>query len=85
MSLLLREALERNPHRDVQGAACYYLATRLLGEPKFDRAEVLSLLRRCTGEFKDVQLNYEYENQEFEYSLADLAKPMIFATGASQR
>ncbi len=79
MSVLLREALKRNPNRDVQGAASYYLASRLLAKPNFDRAEVLTLLKRCAGEFKDVQLSFEYENQEVEYSLADLAKPTIFA------
>jgi len=79
VSVFFRETLKRNPHRIVQGAACYYLAHSLKQKPKFDEAEVLGLLKRCTGEFKDVQLEYEYENQTVDYSVADLAKPTIFA------
>jgi WD40 repeat protein len=74
-----RETLKRNSHPTVQAAACYYLATWLRQKPNFDGAEVLSLLKRCTGEFKDVQLSFAYEDQVLEYALADLAKPTIFA------
>jgi peroxiredoxin len=38
----------------------------------------LNLLKRCTAEFKDVQIEFELENQNVDCSVADLAKPMIF-------
>ncbi|MGP0062318.1 MAG: trypsin-like peptidase domain-containing protein [Isosphaeraceae bacterium] len=76
---LLRETLKRNSHRAVQGAACYYLASRLQQKPKYDEAEVLGLLKRCTVEFKEVPLEFDLEGQRVEYSLADLAKPLTFA------
>jgi len=79
VSVFFRETLNRNPHPIVQGAACYYLANRLKQKPKFDEAEVLSLLKRCIGEFKDVRLEYEAEGQPVEYPVAELAKPTIFA------
>ncbi len=79
VTVLLRESLKRNPHRNVQGAACYYLGVRLSQKPKHDEAEVLSLLKRCSGEFKDVLLEYSVEGQRLEYPLADIAKPMAFA------
>jgi WD40 repeat protein/S1-C subfamily serine protease len=79
VSVFFRETLNRNPHPIVQGAACYYLANRLKQKPKFNEAEVLSLLKRCTGEFKDVRLEYESEGQPVEYPVAELAKPTIFA------
>jgi WD40 repeat protein/S1-C subfamily serine protease len=76
--VLLRDALEHNPHRSVQAAACFYLGSILKQKPKFDRIEVLKLLKRCTAEYKDVQLEYEYENQTLDYSIAGLAEPLIF-------
>jgi WD40 repeat protein/S1-C subfamily serine protease len=77
--VLLREAVKRNPHHTVQGAACFYLASRLKQKPKFDEAEVLNLFKRCTGEFQDVQLEFDVENQTLDYLIADLAKPAIFS------
>jgi len=73
-----REVLKRNPDRTVQGIATFYLATLLSQKPKFDEAEVLALFKRCTGEFKDVQLEFQYEEQRLEYDLAELATPRIF-------
>ena len=77
MAVLLREAIKRNPNHEVQAAACYYLASRLEAKPNFDQAEVLGLLKRCTGEFKDVRLSFEIEDQDVEYSMTELAKPAI--------
>jgi WD40 repeat protein/S1-C subfamily serine protease len=74
-----RETLKRNSHPTVQAAACYYLATWLRQKPNFDGAEVLSLLKRCTGEFKEVQLEFDVDDRRVEYSVAELAKPMVFA------
>jgi WD40 repeat protein/S1-C subfamily serine protease len=74
-----RETLKRNPHRTVQAAACYYLANWLKDKPKYDEAEVLTLLKRCADEFKDVQLEYEADDRQVEYSVAALAKPALFA------
>jgi WD40 repeat protein/S1-C subfamily serine protease len=74
-----REVLKRNPHANVQAAACYYLASWLKQKPKYDEAEVLGLLKRCTGEFKDVPLEYEVDERRVEYPVGELAKPMIFA------
>ena len=85
VSKWFREVIKRNPHRDVQGAACYYLADRLCRNQKFDEAEVVSLLNRCAGEFKDVSLEIEYEGQEYEYTLADLAKPRITELASARR
>ena len=76
--VFLRETLKRNSHHTVQGAACFYLARTLKQKAKFDEAEVLSLLKRCTGEFKDVQLEFDIEDRRVDYSVADLAKPTIF-------
>ncbi|MFO0891581.1 MAG: trypsin-like peptidase domain-containing protein [Isosphaeraceae bacterium] len=67
---LLRTAMEQSPHREVKGVACLYLASALRGRPKSDEAQVLGLLKRCTGEFGDITLG--------DGALADFARPMIF-------
>ncbi len=76
---LYRGAIKQNPNRHVQGAACYYLAVNLKLRPKFDEPEVIGLLKRCSGEFKDVRLEFEVEGRTVEYPLGELAGPLLFA------
>ncbi len=66
----LRAVLEKSPHRDVQGVACLYLASALRSREKFEEAEVLRLLKRCTGEYGNVKVG--------ESVLAEYARPLIF-------
>lgn len=65
----LRAALEQSPHRDVQGVACLYLASALLSKEKSEEAEVLRLLKRCTGEFGTIKIG--------ENVVAEYARPMM--------
>ncbi len=54
----LTKALEQNPHRQVQGAACYFLANWLLAQGKPEQnAEALRLLERCAKDFADVKVD----------------------------
>lgn len=54
----LEEVLARNPHRSVQGAACFALAQNLLGNLAFDdgsgRAEAERLFERVAAEYGDL-------------------------------
>ena len=70
VTAFLRKALEKSPHRETKGVACLYLALALNGQPKSDEAEVLALLKRCAGEFKDIRVE--------KATLADYADPFIF-------
>jgi peroxiredoxin len=65
----LRAVLDHSPHRDVQGVSCLYLAAALRSREKFDEAEVLGLLRRCTGEYGNIKVGSS--------ALADYAGPII--------
>lgn len=47
--------------------------------PKPNEPEVIDLLRRCAGEFKDVRLDLEVEGRSLEYPIGELATPMLFA------
>jgi WD40 repeat protein/S1-C subfamily serine protease len=76
---LYRGAIKQNPHRNVQGAACYFLAINLKQKPGFNESEVIGLLKRCNSEFKDVRLELELEGQSVEYSLGDLTARSLFA------
>jgi WD40 repeat protein len=79
VAAFFRDVLKRNPHRNVQAAACFYLASLLKNHEKFDEAEVLGLLGRCTGEFKDVPLQYSAEDERVEFPVGQLAEPIAFA------
>jgi thiol-disulfide isomerase/thioredoxin len=55
---LLTKALEQSPHRQVQGAACYFLANCLLAQRTPEKnAEALRLLERCAKDFADVKVD----------------------------
>jgi WD40 repeat protein len=70
VTAFLRKVVDQSPGRDNKGLACLYLASRLKEQPQFKEAEVLGLLKRCAGEFKDVRLE--------DVPLAKYAEPMIF-------
>ena len=50
-------------------------AWRSYRQPKFNEAEVLALLKRCTGDFKDVKIEQEGEP---DTTVAELAEPVVF-------
>jgi peroxiredoxin len=69
----LRQLLEKSPHRDVQGVACYSLAQALekkTGNQPAEEAEIVTLLERVMRDFDNVFLNGE--------RLGSLAKPRLF-------
>ncbi len=74
----LRKVLAQTPHAEVKAVTCFHLANNLKNTPKSNSDEVLSLLRRCSGEFKDVRITLQGENRAEEYVLGELVKPMIF-------
>lgn len=54
---LLRAALAKSPHKDVQGSACYALAKVKMRLGAGSGKEAEQLLERVTGEFKDVDVH----------------------------
>ncbi len=75
VNAFLHKALEQSPHRETKATACLYLGLALRGQAKFDEAEVLALLKRCTGEFKDVKIEQE---DAPDTTVAELAEPVVF-------
>jgi thiol-disulfide isomerase/thioredoxin len=64
----LQRLITENPHKPVQAAACFSLASALSRSPEGHQPEVVALLERCIDEFGSVRLRRQV--------LKDLATPM---------
>jgi hypothetical protein len=77
-SALLRTVLDKSPHREVKGVACYALAQALRQSafPGSKEKEITELFERIEKEFADVNLNPNA--QDPRWSLGRLAKSELF-------